>query len=215
MPSQPTQPEQRSSGISPLMLAIASASSVVAAIVVSRIWGAGTLIGAAVTPIIVTLVSEALKKPAERITVIRISPTGTRVHEREAPPTAAGAVPAEMGERSVHRTRRPALLAALATGLVAFVIGAVVLTSSELVFGDSSVASGGKRTTILGGEPAERTAPDRQEDPATTTQPAPATEAPAPEATEPAEPVPEVTPVEPAPEEPPAVPEQPPATGTT
>ncbi len=191
MPSQQDSQEQPSSGPSLLTLLVASASSVVAAIVVSRIWGPGTIIGAAATPVIVTFVGELLKKPAEKITVVRVSPTGTQVHERAAPtsppserggplspPSASG-----MAARSEHRSRRRPLIIALATGLVAFVIGAVVLTSSELVFGDASVASGGKRTTVFGGH-AEKRSSSRKQEPATptttatetktTTEPAPA-----------------------------------------
>ena len=168
MASQPSPQEEPSSRPGVLTLVIASASSVVAAIVVSRIWGPGTVIGAAATPVIVTFVGELLKKPAEKITVVRVSPSGTEVHERAAPPEPVGG---QMAERSVHRSRRKPLLIALATGLVAFVIGAVVLTSSELVFGDASVASGDKRTTVFGGGTPKRP-PDRKRAlPPTTTGP--------------------------------------------
>jgi hypothetical protein len=50
---------------------IASASSLVAAVVVSKIWGGGTLVGAAVTPVIVALVSEGLRRPAQVVTTVR------------------------------------------------------------------------------------------------------------------------------------------------
>lgn len=150
---------------------IASASSVVAAVVVSKVWGAGTLIGAAATPVIVTFVGELLKKPAEKITVVRVSESGTEVQERAAPPGAG-----ELGERSVHRSRRKPLLIALGTGLVAFVIGAAVLTSSELVFGDASVASGDKRTTVFGGDAPKRTPDAERAVPPTATGPTTSTE---------------------------------------
>ncbi len=192
MPSQQHPPAQPSSGPSLLTLVIASASSVVAAIVVSRIWGPGTIIGAAATPVIVTFVGELLKKPAEKITVVRVSPTGTQVHERAAPPPpgsgrAGPSSPSapDMAERSMHRSRRRPLVIALATGLVAFVIGAVVLTSSELLLGDASVASGDRRTTLGGGGTKKSARKEKQEPatPATSTQvktktttvPAPAT----------------------------------------
>lgn len=169
MPSQQHWQEQPTNRPSALTLVIASASSVVAAIVVSKIWGPGTIIGAAATPVIVTFVGELLKKPAEKITVVRVFPTGTAVHERTTgPPTAADL---GMAERSVHRSRRRPLAIALGTGLVAFVIGAFVLTSSELVFGDASVASGGKRTTVFGGGTPKRSSPEKRE-PATSTTPA-------------------------------------------
>jgi len=178
MPSPQRPQAQPTSGPKPLTLAIASASSVVAAIVVSKIWGPGTIIGAAATPVIITLVGELLKKPAEKITVVRVSPAGTEVRERAAPPSSPGgrATPASspsapaMAARSVHRSRRRPLAIALATGLAAFVIGAVVLTSSELVFGDASVASGGKRTTVFGGPTKESSRKEKEEkEPATPT----------------------------------------------
>jgi hypothetical protein len=162
MPSQPDPQEQPSDRPSLLTLAVASASSVVAAVLVSKLWGPGTIIGAAATPVIVTFVAELLKKPAGKITVVRVSPSGTQVHERTAPaPSAPASPPAGAApEPGAGRSRRP--LFALATGLVAFVIGAFVLTSSELVFGDSSVASGGKRTTIFSGPTQERPPPAEQ-----------------------------------------------------
>ncbi len=154
MPSPTSQPEQPSRSISLVTLVIASASSVVAAIVVSRIWGPGTLIGAAVTPVIVTLVSEALKKPAEVITVVR--PASDRARQR-AQPRRREVAPDDLqaGDTVVAtpppaaRTRRPALVAAVLAGLLAFAIGAFVLTSTELVFGDA--ASGGGSTTYFSG----------------------------------------------------------------
>ncbi len=173
MASQPSPQEEPSSRPGVLTLVIASASSVVAAIVVSRIWGPGTLIGAAATPVIVTFVGELLKKPAAKITVVRVSPSGTEVHERAAPPEPVGG---QMAERSVHRSRRKPLLIALGTGLVAFVIGAAVLTSSELVFGDASVASGDKRTTVFGGDAPKRTPDAERAVPPTATGPTTSTE---------------------------------------
>lgn len=67
-------------------LAIASASSAIAAIVTSRLWAAGTPIAAAMTPVLVTIVSEMLHRPtakiAERFTV-----------ETDALPDATGSGP--------------------------------------------------------------------------------------------------------------------------
>ena len=48
-------------------LVIASAASATAALVTSRLWIAGTWIAAALTPVLVTLVSEMLRRPTERI----------------------------------------------------------------------------------------------------------------------------------------------------
>ena len=183
MPSQPLAPETRSNRLSVLTLAIASVSSVIAAVVVSRVWGPGTLFGAAATPLIITLVGEMLRKPAEVITVVR-TPFGTQVREPGAPRLReidTGAL--EAGDTVVaapaaaRRPRRPALLVALGSGLVAFVIAIVLLTSGELILGGSSVGSEDKRTTVFGG-PA-RTTVERPAEPVitettTTTVPAPA-----------------------------------------
>ena len=84
MPAQPLAPETPSNRLSVLTLVIASVSSVIAAVVVSRVWGPGTLFGAAATPLIITLVGELLRKPAEVITVVR-TPAGTQVREPGAP----------------------------------------------------------------------------------------------------------------------------------
>ena len=48
-------------------LVIASAASATAALVTSRLWIAGTWIAAALTPVLVTLISELLRRPTERI----------------------------------------------------------------------------------------------------------------------------------------------------
>jgi hypothetical protein len=48
-------------------LVIASAASATAALVTSRLWIAGTWIAAALTPVMVTLISELLRRPTERI----------------------------------------------------------------------------------------------------------------------------------------------------
>lgn len=153
-----------------LTLAIASVSSVVAAILASRLWGPGTLLGAAATPVVITLVGELLKRPAERITVVRGSRTGAEPLERATP---AALEAGDLAPRSTYRPRRRAIVIALVTGLLAFGIGAVVLTSTELIFGSSSFGSGSGRTTILGGPAKDRsptTTPQPDAGPTVTTQ---------------------------------------------
>jgi hypothetical protein len=169
--------DRQDSRVGPKTLIVASLASVTSALVVSHVWGPGTLFGAAVTPVIVTLVSELLQRPAKVITTVR--PVRSRA-ARRFDPVAEGRRGLDEGDldpawavatgdepaRSVHRarTRRPpraAVRAALVTGLVAFAIGGLVLTGSELVFGGSAVSSG--RTTYFGGAsgPAKaRTTPD-------------------------------------------------------
>lgn len=206
MPSQQAEPEQPFRRPSVLTLAIASASSVVAAVVVSRVWGPGTLIGAAATPVIITLVAELLTRPAEKI-VVRAPPVATAGQRRPVPEpvpeTAASPAPAqgELAALRVHRAQPRPVVVALVAGLLAFMIGALVLTTSELVFGGSAVSSDGQRTTVFGGGTGDRS----------TTQDAPATPAPTtstdPQAPTTPTPVPSgPTAVEPTPER--TVPEQ-------
>jgi hypothetical protein len=67
-------------------LAAASVGSALAAFLTSQLWIAGTWIAAAVTPVMVALVSELLNRPAERI-------ARTFTTDRAALPEAAGAGP--------------------------------------------------------------------------------------------------------------------------
>jgi hypothetical protein len=171
---------QARAGLSASTLMIASASSAVAAIVVSKLWGGGTLVGAASTPVIVALVSEALRRPARVIGTVRTTRAGRfdpvaegrrglaegdldRARRSGVPAAAAQAE----AQRRVHRASgpslrlpRPRLVAAIATGLVAFVVAGVVLTGSELVLGKSSLASSARRTTYLGGSSSSSSTKD-------------------------------------------------------
>jgi hypothetical protein len=168
---------KQESGLSITTLVIASCSSLVAAAVVSRVWGGGTLVGAAVTPVIVALVSEGLKKPATVISTVRETRTSTGRYDpvaegrrglREGDLAMASRTrPAPERERSVHRAgrrapRRPLILA-IVTGLVAFAIAAVVLTSSDLVLG-RSVTGTGNRTTLWSGPSRDTQTKDKTQD---------------------------------------------------
>ena len=168
--------KQAKPGLSVSTLMIASLSSLAAAVVVSRLWGGGTLIGAAMTPVIVALVSEGLNRPAKAIgTVPKAIGTVRQTRGGGYDPVAEGRaglregdfdgastppVPAAAAAQiRVHRASttkqgfslrmpRPRVLAAIGTGLVAFLIAAVFLTSSELVLG-KSVTSSSHRTTLV------------------------------------------------------------------
>jgi len=181
------RPQAKSGGLSVTTLMIASASSLAAALVVGRLWGGGTLLGAAMTPVIVALVSEGLHRPARVIDTVRTSRTGRfdpvaegRAGLREgdlddarpAPIPAAAAAQMRVHRAGSERRRlnlhlpRPRVLAAIATGLVAFVIAGVFLTSSELVLG-KSVTSSSRRTTFV---PVKRsTTPTKTDTTKTTT----------------------------------------------
>lgn len=144
-----------SSGISLQTLFIASLSSVAAAIFIHEVWRGGAIIGAAFTPIIVGIVSEALKRPAGRLTVVRDG-------GRRLPPERTHDVPPVSRERgddpfglweehgAPRRSRgRKWLVLGIVTGVIGFAIAAFALTGSELLFGGS--ITGGRKTTIFGG----------------------------------------------------------------
>ena len=59
--------KRRASGVSLQTLIIASVASAAAAYGASRIWGTGTLISAAITPVVVALVSELLRRPVQTV----------------------------------------------------------------------------------------------------------------------------------------------------
>jgi len=64
----PTGREKRSGGrISLQTLIIASVASAAASFAASRIWGAGTLVSATATPVVVALVSEFLRRPVQTV----------------------------------------------------------------------------------------------------------------------------------------------------
>jgi hypothetical protein len=158
--------QQARTGLSVTTLTIASLSSLAAALVVSRLWGGGTLIGAAMTPVIVAVVSEGLRRPATVITNVRpvrgarfdpIAEGRAGLREGDLERARAHVPAAAVAERRVHRVSsrgprfklpRPRVMAAVATGLLAFVVAGVFLTGSELVLG-KSVVSSSKRTTYI------------------------------------------------------------------
>src|SRR5215208_1852750 len=141
-------------------LAIASLASAIAAIVTSQFWAGGTPIAAAVTPVIVALVSEMLHRPTEaiarRITTDRpaLLPADIRARElpRDAPkreePFPKAPSPEETtrdeppvrvyGTRRTPRSRRKIAVGVVATtAVLAFAIAAAALTLPELITGHS------------------------------------------------------------------------------
>lgn len=217
-----TQPRQQQGGLSIQTLAIASVASAAAAIVVHEVWRGGAILGAAITPVIVAIVSESLRKPVDRVAARREVRRARTTEEQAAEDRFGIWEPEGPGRRRLNARH---LKIALATGGLAFVIGALALTATELVFG-GSVGSGGRDTTIVGGGSDDRGAEEKTtttqtqpaEEPTTTEQapttpeeePAPTTTAPLPEgATTP--PTGEAPPV--APETTPSEPPAPPAPG--
>ena len=166
-------PRQQQGGLSITTLAISAAASVAAAVVVHEVWKGGAILGAAITPVVVAIVSESLRKPVDRVSAIREQrrgATGTLVQ----PAPVRTAQPREdrfgiwQDDRLPWWQRRSTKLALL-TGLLAFVIGGFALTASELVFG-GSVGSGGRDTTLVGGGGGGKKQATQDEAPATATQ---------------------------------------------
>jgi cell division septation protein DedD len=161
--------QQARPGLSVPTLMIASLSSLAAALVVSKIWGGGTLFGAAMTPVIVALVSEGLRRPATIVTSVRetrstrydpVAEGRAGLREGDLDRARSTMPAAAVAERRVHRVSggggsglslrlpRPRVIAAVVTGLVAFALAGLFLTGSELVLG-KSVVSSSKRTTFV------------------------------------------------------------------
>src|SRR3954464_4059886 len=69
----PQQTPRESSGIELTTLFLSAIASAAAAYVTSKIWAPGTLFSAAMSPVIVALVKEGLRKPTEA--VVNVVPT--------------------------------------------------------------------------------------------------------------------------------------------
>src|SRR3954462_7907274 len=67
-PPAPAAAPTRDSGIELTTLFLSAIASAAAAYVTSKIWAPGTLFSAAMSPVIVALVKEALRKPTEVVT---------------------------------------------------------------------------------------------------------------------------------------------------
>ena len=133
-------------------LAIASAASLAAALLTAQFWAAGTPIAAAVTPVIVAIVSELLHRPTQAI-ARRVTADRTAV----GPPVAEERPPAPGGVR-VYRSEprrfgrvHPKLVAI--TALLAFVIAAAVVTLPELLAGQSIGRGDGQDELLRGSRP--------------------------------------------------------------
>jgi hypothetical protein len=137
-------------------LIIASLASAAAALITSQFWIRGTPIAAAVTPVLVTILSEALRHPTEKI-------ADRFTAETDALPEAAGADPPPPSEETeplpalsdnvrVYRQARRRLPwgPIAATAAAAFAIGAAIITVPELVTG-SSLGGGNDHTSYFGG----------------------------------------------------------------
>jgi hypothetical protein len=170
-------------GLSLRTLAVASAASLTAATVTSRLFPPGTIYASALTPVIVAAVSEMLSRPVNRVSELRrqrrtlVMQAARAPHGEEgsalrgAPGLAHGAAAdEELGTvhgngtahapgvsiygRSTRRLLHPKVW--IVTGLAAFAIAAGVLTLPELIFG-GAVASGHRTTYFGGGSSSSKT----------------------------------------------------------
>jgi hypothetical protein len=162
------EPEEKSGGLSLQTLLISSLAAVAAAIVVPTFWARGSLIATAITPIIVAVVSELLNRPAKVITqvtpkVTRRSATGAALRSKQPSGVGArGAGPEQLPPRrrddpfGLYEPERPRrrspLRIAVITGLLAAVIGAGVVTASELAVFGHQIGDSQRSTGLLGGK---------------------------------------------------------------
>ena len=204
------EPQQGGSSLSIQTLVISSLAAVAAAIVVPMFWERGSLLATAITPIIVAIVSEALNRPAKVITKVtpKVVPrrTATGAALRSEQPTGVGARgggpeqlpprrddPFGLYEQERPRRRFPWKLA-IVTGLLAAVIGATVVTASELAVFGHQVGNTHRSTGLLGGKSSKSTATPTATPTATEDATKKATETATPTETESATPTPSVTP---------------------
>jgi hypothetical protein len=173
--------DEKKGGIDVQTLLISGASAVIAATVVPLFWERGTVFATAMTPVIVALASEALRRPAEaakagaakvtrRTTAAAQAPTREQVPTRgpsgerfdPLPPEERVDAPAVSGDDPFglrsggSSTRRPWLRIGLITGVLAFFGAAAVVTAGELL-GGGSVGGHGRRTTFVGGTKSKST----------------------------------------------------------
>ena len=164
MSSPPRSAREEERRLNLRTLVIASAASATAALVTSRLWIAGTWLAAAMTPVIVALVSEMLHRPTERIArgLTTDSPAlpdpeapARRVAERMRadepipdPEAPVRIYRTEAGRAPAPRNRRIAYRVVLVTAALAFAIAVAALTVPELIAG-SSFGKSDARTTFF------------------------------------------------------------------
>jgi hypothetical protein len=151
-------------GVDLTTLLVTAGASAGAAFVMSKVWSPGTLVSAAFTPVLVALLKEMLARPADVVTravpvrgVVRSTsgaehdPIVGAEPEPELPEPGADRV-AQHGELlGRSRARGPRTWqAAVLTGLLGFLVAAVIITVPELVAG-ASASGGGRDTTFFGG----------------------------------------------------------------
>jgi hypothetical protein len=159
----PTRDSGGDEGLSLRTLVIAALASAAAAIVTSAFWKGGTVISAAITPVIVSIVKEIGERPrdvvrrASAFTTTAATPSGGRQSSQPDRGARRDGPVAPIRTYGRPARRRLHLRVAIVTGVIAFLIAAVVLTVPELVFG-GSVASK-SHTTFFGGKSSASSKP--------------------------------------------------------
>lgn len=157
----------RSSSIDLPTLIVTAVASATAAYVTSKLWAPGTLGAAAFTPVLIAVLKEMLYKPAEVVTrvvpvrgVVRsTAPSGEPQRPPASPEVVEERVPQPGEAAGVSRGPRGRnWKVAVVTGLLGFVLAAVIITVPELVAGGSA-AGGGRETTFFGGGNGSSTDP--------------------------------------------------------
>jgi hypothetical protein len=206
-------------------LVIASFASAAAAAVTSQLWIHGTWIAAAITPVLVALISEAMNRPTERIARAWTSDRpalgagASRHADQPAPadePLRISQAAGQAGPVRVYRQpsdrsprRRIALGVVAATAALAFVIAVAALTVGDLISG-GSIGKGDGPSTFFNPTNKKKDEPQQDAKPTQTTpdqttttqdKTAPDEQAPEEQPTEttPTTPLPQAPPGEPAP----------------
>jgi hypothetical protein len=172
-------------GVDVRTLFLTASASAAAAYTCSKIWAPGTLASAAFTPVLVSLIKEALARPTAvvaRAVPVRGVVRGARpqgpqpfdaggpgapgdaAQSASQPPGSEYVSPearvAQPGEIQYHDSKRRGRgwRVAIVTGLLGFLVCAAVFTVPELISGVSA-AGGDRVTTIFGGQHHSRPAP--------------------------------------------------------
>ncbi len=169
---------------------IASAASASAAAVTSQLWIAGTWLAAAVTPVLVALLSETLNRPTEKIAkawTAERPPAGAQPDARRTRRPQPSAWPVQRRRPPVRIYRQPSRARRSAGpdrdrrggrhAAIAFGITVVAITAGELISGDS-IGNGEPAHDLL---PREANKAGQRDERTTTTeersrQPTPVTE---------------------------------------
>ena len=140
-------------------LILAAVAGAVAALVTSWLVPSVAILSGALTPVIVAIVSEALRNPTRKVAAVTakapdvvaaVAPASIRGGwRRRARPHGRGAGGSPTGYRRYSLRRRFRWRPAIITGLLAAVLGALALTLPELLLGGAPASE--RRTTYFGG----------------------------------------------------------------